>query len=139
MSAGGLPSACWGCGTTEQALRRKRPRPERCRPLSQEAAAGLVLQQGEEAQRVGGMVPGYAATHSLNILCNGCTSANTRALQVLAQQQRANIGRRLAKQQQGQSLLMAVLSKVWARVRSAVGRTAAQQRAAAEENATGGS
>jgi hypothetical protein len=101
MSAAGLPSACWGCGRTEAALRMKRPRPEHSKPLSPEAAAGLVLQQGEGAQRVGGMVLGHAATHALDILCNRCTAANTRALQALAQQQRTNEGRRLAKQQAG--------------------------------------
>ncbi len=94
-------------------MRLKRPRHECSRPLSQGAAAGRVLQQGVEVQRVGGMVLGHAATHALVVLCDRCTSANTRALQALSQQQRTNEGRHLVKQQ-GQSLPMAMLSKVWA-------------------------
>jgi hypothetical protein len=82
MSAGGLPSACWCCGATAEGLRR-RAKPLRVRPLSQQAAAALVVQQKPLAQAVGGLLPGHAATHSLDVLCNLCSYENDRQLEAL--------------------------------------------------------
>ncbi len=79
MSAGGLPSACWCCGATAAGL-RKRAKSVRVRPLSQQAAAALVVQQKPLALAVGGLLPGHAATHSLNVLCNSCNTENGRQL-----------------------------------------------------------
>ena len=132
MSAAGagLPSACWCCGATADGL-RQRAKPVRARPLTEQAAAALVVQQKPLALAVGGLLPGHAATHSLNVLCNSCNSENGRQLAALAQQQRNNEGRHLAKQA-GQLLPQGVWGKAWGRIKSALGRTAAQKRAAAE-------
>jgi hypothetical protein len=73
MSAAGLPSACWCCGATAAGLRR-RTTPVRNWQLSEQAAAALVVQQKPLALAVGGLLPGHAATHSLDVLCNVCNS-----------------------------------------------------------------
>ena len=60
------------------------PRPAgavRVRPLSQQAAAALVVQQKPLALAVGGLLPGHAATHSLDVLCNLCSYENDRQLE----------------------------------------------------------
>jgi hypothetical protein len=56
---------------------------------------------------------------------------NGRQLKALAQQQRNNEGRHVAKQA-GQLLPQGVWGKAWGGIKSALGRTAAQKRAAAE-------
>ncbi len=66
----GLPSACFCCGATAATLSR-RTKPVRVRPLSEEAAAGLVLQQEEAALA-------RAATHALDVICGVCYSLNRR-------------------------------------------------------------
>ena len=64
--------------------------------------------------------------------CSATASTpNGRQLAALAQQQRNNEGRHLAKQA-GQLLPQGVWGKAWGRIKSALGRTAAQKRAAAE-------
>lgn len=75
------------------------------------------MQQDEAALLVG------AASHALDIMCGTCERANAKKLNAMFEEER-----------QGQSLSMASLGKVWAKVRRALfGRTAAQKRAAAEE------
>jgi hypothetical protein len=70
-------------------------------------------------------------TPSLDVHCSNCSCENDRQLQALAQQQRNNEGRHLAKQA-GQLLPQGVWGTAWGRIKSALGRTAAQKRAAAE-------
>ncbi len=68
----GLPSACFCCGVTADALRR-RATPVRVHLLAEEAAAGLVLQQAPAA-----LALARAASHALDVICHVCRSLNWR-------------------------------------------------------------
>jgi hypothetical protein len=108
MSAGGLPSACWGCGATAAGL-RKRAKPVRTWQLSEQAAAALVVQL---ALAVGGLLPGHAATHSLNVFCNSCVRWNNGQLLVDEAARQAALARleRRSRNAQGLTRTAAVRS-----------------------------
>ena len=105
---GGLPQACWGCGNTADALRRRIKGRRELRQLP----GVLVLEQSEAARMKGGMVPGCQASHALVGLCNRCDLSNARLAEQRAQQQRSNTGRQLARTL-GEALSMTSLKGLW--------------------------
>ncbi len=99
MAPGTLERACWACGVTAAAL-RKRSKGQGLLLALPEAGLLLLAQAAQALARLGtgpdGAPCGRPATHVLDGLCAKCWTENDKELKRRAQAQSTNKGRQLS-------------------------------------------